>query len=116
MRQAGIIAACGIVALETMVRRLADDHANARTLAEAVNAIPSLSVDMATVETNMVYVDHSPSGLDTADVLSRLKAAGVLASGRPPRHIRLVTHRHYGPSDMIEAAARIRASIAGGAR
>lgn len=116
MRQAGIIAACGIVALETMVRRLADDHANARTLAEAVNAIPGLSVDMATVETNMVYVDHSPSGLDTADVLSRLKAAGVLASGRPPRHIRLVTHRHYGPSDMIEAAARIRASIAGGAR
>jgi threonine aldolase len=111
MRQAGVIAACGIVALETMVDRLADDHANARLLAEAINGIPGLSVAMDTVETNMVYVDHSATGLDTSAVLARLKAAGVLASGRPPRHIRLVTHRHYGASDMAEAVARIRCAM-----
>ncbi|NLH99004.1 MAG: hypothetical protein GX446_05860 [Chthonomonadales bacterium] len=112
MRQAGIIAACGIVALETMIERLADDHANARVLAEGINTVPGLSVDMDTVETNMVYVDHSATGLSTTEVLARMKAAGVLASGRPPRHFRLVTHRHYGADDVREAVERIRKALA----
>jgi threonine aldolase len=112
MRQAGIIAACGIVALETMIERLADDHANARLLAELINDVPGLSVDMDTVETNMVYVDHAATGLGTTEILARMKAAGVSASGRPPRHFRLVTHRHYGPEDMHEAADRIRRALA----
>ncbi len=112
MRQAGIIAACGIVALDTMVARLAQDHQNARILAEGINAIPGMSVDMATVETNMVYVDHSGTGMSTTEVLARMKQAGVLASGRPPEHFRLVTHRHYGPEDVREAVERIRKALA----
>jgi threonine aldolase len=111
MRQAGVIAACGIVALETMVDRLADDHANALLLAEGINGIAGLRVDMDTVETNMVYVDHSATGLGTSEVLARLKGAGVLASGRPPAHFRLVTHRHYGADAIRDAVMRIAAAV-----
>lgn len=111
MRQAGIIAAAGIVALETMIDRLAEDHANARLLACGLNQIPGLQVDPESVETNMVYVDHSRSEFTTDEVLSRFKAAGVLASGRPPKHVRLVTHRHYGRPDIEEALRRIRGAM-----
>jgi threonine aldolase len=111
MRQAGIIAACGIVALEMMIDRLADDHVNARSLACGLNQIRGLWVDLNSVETNMVYVDHSSSGLTTDEVLKRLKEAGVLASGRPPKQIRFVTHRHHGRPEIEEALHRIRASI-----
>ncbi|MBK9167801.1 MAG: aminotransferase class I/II-fold pyridoxal phosphate-dependent enzyme [Bryobacterales bacterium] len=107
MRQAGVIAACGIVALEEMIERLADDHANARRLAEGIKAIPRLAVDLDSVETNMVNIDHAGAGLTTEEVVERLKRVGVLASSRPPRHIRLVTHRHYGPADIDEALGRI---------
>lgn len=111
MRQAGIIAACGLVALRTMVDRLADDHANARLLADGLTAVPGLRVDLATVETNMVYVDHRDACPDTGAVLARMKAAGVLASGRPPHQIRFVTHRHYGPDDIREAVERVRTAL-----
>ena len=107
MRQAGVIAAAGIVALEAMVDRLAEDHANARVLATGLNRVPGLQVDMTTVETNMVYVDHSPSGLDTATVLSALKTHGIVASGRPPRHFRLVTNRHHDRAVVDEVLRRI---------
>ncbi len=111
MRQAGIIAAPGIVALNTMVDRLIDDHRHARRLAAGIADIPGLSVDLTTVETNMVYVDHRPSGLSTDDVLARLRAAGVLASGRPPHHIRLVTHRHHDEPIIDDALGRIRKAM-----
>jgi threonine aldolase len=111
MRQAGIIAACGIVALETMIDRLADDHSNAHTLARGINGIPGLHVDMGTVDTNMVYVDHSPSGLTTEEVVGRMKREGVLASARPPRQFRLVTHRHITPAGIDEALMRIRRAL-----
>lgn len=107
MRQAGIIAAPGIVALETMVDRLADDHRHARRLAEGIASIPGLSVDLAAVESNMVYVDHRSSGWSTDEVLSRLREAGVIASGRPPHQIRLVTNRHHDEAIVDEALVRI---------
>lgn len=107
MRQAGIIAACGIVALETMIDRLAEDHAHAKTLADGINAIPGLSVDVDTVETNMVYVDHTSSDLSTGEVLLRLGEAGVLASDRAPTHIRFVPNRHHGDDEIAEALTRI---------
>lgn len=56
MRQAGILAACRIVALETIIKRLADDHDNAQVLAQRLNKIAGLRVDMVTVERNMAYV------------------------------------------------------------
>jgi threonine aldolase len=113
MRQAGVIAACGLVALETMISRLADDHANARILAEAVNDVRGLRVDLESVQTNMVNVDHSEAGLTTPEILARFKSAGLLASGRPPRQFRLVTNRHHDRAAVEEAVRRIRTSLAG---
>ncbi len=107
MRQAGILAAAGIVALETMIDRLAEDHTNARVLAEGLAQIPGFAVDLDRVETNMVYVDHSQTGLSTNAVIERLAAHGIIVSGRPPRHIRLVTNRHHDRSVIDEALVRI---------
>lgn len=107
MRQAGIIAAAGIVALETMIERIAEDHAHAQTLAEGLEAIPGLSVEARTVETNMVYVDHGESGRSTEEIIALLERHGVIASERPPRHIRLVTNRHHDDATIAEALARI---------
>lgn len=112
MRQAGVIAAAGIVALEQMIDRLAEDHATARFLAEGLSEMPGFRVDLDRVETNMAYVDHSPSGLSTAEVLAKLKNAGVLASGSPPNRIRFVTSRHQDKAIAAEALARIRLSMA----
>jgi threonine aldolase len=111
MRQAGVIAACGIVALEKMIDRMADDHRNAQALAHGLNEIIGLRVDLSTVDTNMVYVNHTATGLTTAQMLERLKRAGILASGRPPEHIRFVTHRHYDRAAIEEAVRRIRAAV-----
>jgi threonine aldolase len=112
MRQAGIIAAAGIVALETMVERLAEDHARARMLAEGLATIPGLAVELARVETNMVNVDHTGTGKSTAELLALLEQCGVIASGRPPRNIRLVTNRHHDDATIAEAIARIRNALA----
>jgi threonine aldolase len=111
MRQAGIIAAAGIVALETMVERLAEDHANAKRLAALLGDVPGLRIDPAEVETNMMYVDHQPSGLTTAQVVALLERHGVLVSDRPPTHIRLVTHRHHDGQVIEEVARRIRKAM-----
>jgi threonine aldolase len=113
MRQAGVIAACGIVALENLVNRLADDHVNARLLAEAVNEVPGLRVDLESVETNMVNVDHTDTGLTTPEILARFQSAGLLASGRPPRQFRIVTNRHHDRAAVDEAVQRIRTALSG---
>lgn len=113
MRQAGIIAAAGIVALEKMIDRLADDHANAKLLAEGISKIPSLKVDMASVETNMVLVDHTGTGLSTAEFVAKLKAAGVLVGERAPKAVRMVVNRHSGKSEVEEAIRRVKAALAG---
>jgi threonine aldolase len=106
-----VIAAAGIVALETMVDRLAEDHVNARILAKGLSEVPGLSVALDTVESNMVYVDHSESGLATPEVLGQLKANKVLVSSRPPKHIRLVTNRHHDRATIEEALVRIRRAM-----
>ena len=93
MRQAGIIAAAGIVALETMIDRLAEDHANAKRLADGLAKIDGIKVDMTCVQTNMVRFDIS--GLGTSDELfvRKLKENNVLASSMGKNSIRMVTHR-----------------------
>ncbi|MEM6994079.1 MAG: GntG family PLP-dependent aldolase, partial [Myxococcota bacterium] len=107
LRQAGVIAAPGIVALETMVTRLADDHARAKRLARGLSGLDGWSVDLAAVETNMVNADHRGLGSSTDAVLERLAAAGVIASGRPPAQIRFVTNRHHDDATVDEALSRI---------
>jgi threonine aldolase len=112
MRQAGILAAAGIVALETMVDRLVDDHMRARQLAEGLASIRGLRVDLDAVETNMVYVEHSDTELSTDEIAALLERHGVIVSHRPPRHIRLVTNRHHDEAAITEAIARVRQALA----
>jgi threonine aldolase len=111
MRQAGIIAACGIVAMEEMVDRLKEDHKNARLFAAGVDDIEGLEVDLESVETNMVYIDHSKSGRTTEDAVLLLKGAGVLVSGRPPHQIRVVINRHHDRKVMEQALKRMRGAF-----
>jgi len=111
MRQAGVIAAAGLVALEQMIDRLSDDHRNARLLAEGVSKIPGLRVDLQTVHTNMVHVDHSLAGMANDEFIARLKEVGVLAGTRPPNHARLVTHRHHDSAVIEDALVRIRTAV-----
>ena len=111
LRQAGVIAAPGIVALETMVDRLAEDHARARRLAEGLGALPGWQVDLDSVQTNMVNADHQPSGMGTGAVLSALAARGVIASGRPPHRVRFVTNRHHDDAAIDEALRRIAGAL-----
>tara|TARA_B100000029_G_scaffold136742_1_gene131449 strand:- start:284 stop:1354 length:1071 start_codon:yes stop_codon:yes gene_type:complete len=104
MRQAGVLAAAGLVALETMVDRLADDHSNARRLADGLSALPGFHLDPATIETNIVYVE-----LDDGNgplFASKLRDLGVLANGRF-NWVRFVTHYGINPEDVDEALSII---------
>lgn len=111
MRQAGVAAAAGIVALEEMIERLADDHFHAKLLAEGISDIPGLSVDVSSVDTNMVYVDHTSTGVSTENIVERLRNCGVIADGRPPDQLRFVTNRHHDSATIQEALRRIRAAV-----
>ena len=107
MRQAGIVAAAGNYALEHHVERLADDHARARSLAEALHAA-GLAVDLEQVETNFVQIDLAPLRLDRSDALARLQEAGVGLSATPHEHVlRAVTHLDVTDEDIALASARI---------
>ncbi|MFT3743716.1 MAG: low-specificity L-threonine aldolase [Pyrinomonadaceae bacterium] len=91
MRQAGILAAAGLVALEESPKRLHEDHTNAKTLAIGLAAIPGIALDVETVETNIVIFDVSGTGKTSGDICLALKENGILASGFGTR-IRMVTH------------------------
>jgi threonine aldolase len=93
MRQVGVIAAPGIIAIEKMVDRLAEDHAHARLLAEGLNSVPGLQVDVEGVETNIVLCDIKGTGLSNDDFVSLLKEEGILASPFDDGVIRFVTRR-----------------------
>ncbi len=93
MRQAGIIAAPGIIALEKMIDRLEEDHRNARFLAEGLASMDGISVNLKTVQTNMVLFDVGGLGVDSNTFVSMLKEKGVLALPREGSLVRMVTHR-----------------------
>ncbi|MHC4691574.1 MAG: low-specificity L-threonine aldolase [Planctomycetota bacterium] len=95
MRQAGIIAAAGIVAVKQMVERLKEDHANARRLAEGIDKIEGLSIDLAVVQTNIIYFELVSDKVDVQTFLTRLGKKGIkLLCIGGPRRFRVVTH--YG--------------------
>jgi threonine aldolase len=108
MRQAGVVAAAGIVALEEMVERLAEDHLAARRLADGLHRIDPRFVDPAAVETNLVNVDMSPSGRLAAEWTAALKPLGVLVAPSSPWRLRLVTHRHVGMAEAERALEAFR--------
>ncbi|AVX19675.1 L-threonine aldolase [Carboxydocella sporoproducens DSM 16521] len=107
MRQAGIIAAAGMVALETMVERLAEDHRRARQLAEGLAAIPGLKVDLERVQTNIVVADIMATGLSPAVFLGKLKEQGVLAAAFGGNLVRFVTHKDIDDLDIDQALMEI---------
>jgi len=110
MRQAGVLAAAGIIAIEKMVERLADDHTNARFLAEELNKLDGLKIDLETVQTNMIYCDISQLKVQVTTFLEILKDKGILVSPVPPSRIRLVTNRHISREDInktIEAFKQV---------
>ena len=109
MRQAGVLAAAGIVALEQMVDRLADDHRLARALAGALAALPGLTVDLARVQTNMVRIDLGDR--DARQVATDLRARGVKVGLLGPHRLRLVTHRHVTPDDVPIVVEAFRAAL-----
>jgi threonine aldolase len=111
MRQAGVIAAGALYALDHMVERLADDHALARKLAEGLATMPRITLDPARVQTNIVIIDVAPSGHDSGTVVAALAAQGVLAVPFGPTLVRLVTHYGIEAQHIDQALLRARAAF-----
>ena len=106
MRQAGILAAAGLIALEEMPKRLDEDHRNARFLAEELGRIAGIRVPHR-VETNIVIFEVSGTGLAPSEVSQRLKQRGVLINGIDARHMRLLTHNDVDRQACERAVAVI---------
>ncbi|MFC1931332.1 low-specificity L-threonine aldolase [Chloroflexota bacterium] len=106
MRQAGVIAAAGIVALQKMVDRLAEDHANAKRLAHGLARIPGFTVHPEKVQTNIVNFEF-PSNIPAPEFIQQAEARGVKFLSRGGHKIRTVTHYMVSAEDIDEALARI---------
>lgn len=107
MRQAGVLAAAALVALERHIDRLADDHANARALAETVAAAVPGSLEVAAVQTNMVLLDTGAFGTDGPGLVERLAGLGVLAADTDPGRVRLVFSYEVSADDAERAAKAV---------
>ena len=105
MRQIGILAAAGLIALEDGPKRLHEDHDNARALASGVAEIPGIAIDPSTVQTNIVIFDVSATGIKSGEICSRLKENGVLAIGISDTQVRMVTHLDVSREDVHSAVA-----------
>ena len=113
MRQAGVVAAAGVLALDRMVDRLAEDHVNARALAEAVATLPGLSVDVETVQTNIVIIrvsrgDRARSVQATQELVAGCAARKVKIHATGPMAIRCVTHKDVDAEDTRRAIEAFR--------
>ncbi len=112
MRQAGVLAAAGIVALETMVERLAEDHVRARRLAEGLAFLPGLILDYGLPATNMVFLSLTADvPLSAREIAERIRAHGVLVGVIGPRQFRLVTHYEIDDAGVDQAIAAFRAVL-----
>jgi len=111
MRQAGILAAAGIVALTEMIERLAEDHDNARRLAEGLAEIDGLSVDPKSVKTNIVYINISHNDVSSNDLADLLTREGVLLLPIGAKQMRAVTNYHITEDDVEYAVGVIRHEI-----
>ena len=109
MRQAGIIAAAGIVALKEMTGRLAEDHANALRLAEGIAGIPGLVTEPDRVQTNILYIDLVDQRFSDDEFMARLKEKGVMLSHMAPTRFRMLTHYGIVEADIKTAIEALRA-------
>jgi threonine aldolase len=110
MRQAGVLAAAGLMALERGPKRLHEDHANARLLAEALSNLDGVEIDLDVVETNIV-IFKLKGGRSVSDLVARLKARGIVMSTVGRDVIRLVTHLDVSRGDCITAAEALTEEI-----
>jgi threonine aldolase len=115
MRQAGILAAAGLIALEDSPAGLPMDHANARFLAEGLARIPGIQVDAGLVESNIVVFDVSATGLAPTDISARLRERGVLINAINQRCLRAVTHYDVNRAQCAQAVEMFAESMAAGA-
>ncbi|MGH8070319.1 MAG: low-specificity L-threonine aldolase [Candidatus Entotheonellia bacterium] len=111
MRQAGILAAAGIYALEHNVERLAEDHLNAKRLARGIAEIDGLDIDVNAVETNILYFHVRKPGLTVPMLLESLRAEGVLVLGTGPTSIRAVTHLDVSKEGIDRAVEVMRKAV-----
>jgi len=109
MRQAGIIAAGGLYALRHHVKRLAEDHANAKRLAEGLAKLPGVVIDPSTVDTNLVFFDVEDRAADV--VVAALLARGVRMGAMGPKTIRAVTHLDVSAAGVEQALDAARAVL-----
>ena len=112
VHKAGIPAAAALVALDTLLDRLADDHRRARELGALLAEIPGLRLEPETIETNIVLVDAGATGLAPDELLRLLAERGVLAMERDTTRIRFVTHRLIGDDEVARAAEAVAAVVA----
>ncbi|WP_090553288.1 low-specificity L-threonine aldolase [Natronincola ferrireducens] len=111
MRQAGVIAAAGIHALEEMTGRLDVDHQHAKLLAQKLREIPGISIDIDKVHTNIINVDFTESGFTTSQLIPRFEERGLLTNPRNQYVIRFVTHKDVTKQDVHDAITIIKQII-----
>jgi len=112
MRQVGVLAAAGLIALEETPKRLFDDHCNAKFLAEGLSRMRGIAIDPAKVATNIVVFDVSATGLQSAEISARLKQRGVLINGINPKQMRAVTHYDVTRADCSQALEALSGALA----
>jgi threonine aldolase len=113
MRQAGVIAAAALYALDNMVERLEDDHRLARKLAHGLATIRGIDLDPACVQTNIIIFSVKPSGSRSSTILARMAAHGVLADALDNHRIRVVTHYGIEDAHVDRALASIASAMRG---
>jgi threonine aldolase len=111
MRQAGVLAAAGLIALEDMPQRLSEDHANARLIADRLSHVPGITIDESAVQTNIVIFGVQGTGRTSSDFSDELKRQGVLANPVDASQIRMVTHRDVS-RDQCEHACEMVTQVA----
>jgi threonine aldolase len=112
MRQAGILAAAAIYALDNNISRLEEDHQKARVLAELLSVVPGFSIDMGAVQSNIVIVDVTKTGKTVEQVLALLRQKGVLLTPGNFMGIRAVAHLDVSMEDVRKAGSIIQEAMA----
>ena len=111
MRQAGILAAAGLIALEKMPARLHEDHANARLLAEGLFGLPGIEIDPTRVQTNIVIFDVSGTGMSTSEFTHKLAEKNLLAGTADAQRVRFVTHMDVNREACERALEAVKAVV-----
>jgi threonine aldolase len=112
MRQAGILAAAGLIALEEMPKRLDEDHANARFIAAQLATLPGIRIDPTRVQTNIVIFDVTGTGMTSAEFSKQCKEHGLAVSTANPACVRIVTHHDVSKADCEQAVTALRQVVA----